>query len=193
MQDTYPSFSPTGACTTGANPFVQNTYDADPPGVSWSGTNYAKGRLTQSFAINYFPNPDYTQGKVTENRQYDQRGRVITQRLQLTATGGSLPFPALPTFQQTLTYNDADQLITSTTNTTPAGQGYTFTNVYDSTGSLYGLSNNGTATANLATLSYSTHAQLSSINFLASDGSTALATDQFSYDPNLRPLSTSAS
>ena len=200
MQDEPSQFSTAGSCGTSStnnggnyNAFVQNTYDADPTGVSWSGTNYAKGRLTQSFAINYFPNPDYTQGKVTENRQYDQRGRLITQRLQLTATGGSLTFPAFPTFQQTLTYNDADQLATSTTNTTPAGQGYTFTNVYDSTGSLYGLSNNGTATANLATLSYSTHAQLSSINFLASDGSTALATDQFSYDGNLRPLSTSTS
>ncbi|HLQ28858.1 MAG TPA: hypothetical protein VK140_06425, partial [Ktedonobacteraceae bacterium] len=147
---------------------MQNTYDADPPGVSWSGTNYAIGRLTQSFAINYFPNPDYTQDKVTKNMQYDQRGRVITQRLQLTATGGNLAFPALPTFQQALTYNDADQLVTSATTTTPAGQGYTFTNVYDSTGALSGLSNNTSSTPDLATLVYNARAQLDTINFQTS-------------------------
>jgi len=71
-QDQPSQFSDAGSCGTSSNggnynAFVQNTYDADPTGVSWSGTNYAKGRLTQSFAINYFPNPDYTQGKVTKN------------------------------------------------------------------------------------------------------------------------------
>src|SRR5258708_30218983 len=90
--------------------------------------------------------------------QGGQRGGVIAQRLQLTATGGSLTFPTFPTFQQALTYNDADQLVTSTTTTTPAGQGYTFTNVYDSTGALSGLSHNTNSTPHLATPRYNTRA-----------------------------------
>jgi YD repeat-containing protein len=39
VQDAAPTFDPQGACTSGAHPFVQNTYDADPNGVSWGSTN----------------------------------------------------------------------------------------------------------------------------------------------------------
>src|SRR5258708_14033119 len=112
--------------------------------------------------------------------QGGQRGGVIAQRLQLTATGGSLTFPTFPTFQQALTYNDADQLVTSTTTTTPAGQGYTFTNVYDSTGALSGLSNTTSSTPHLATLAYNAPAQLDTINFQTSTGG-ALAAQRFQY------------
>jgi len=194
IQDEAPTLNASGACTTGSNPFVINTYDADPSGVSWGSTNYAKGRLTQSFAITYYPAPDDTQGKVTENMQYDTRGRLITERMQLTATGGTLTFPSFPTYQMALSYNDANQLVTTTTSSTnPSGLGYTTTNVYDSSGHLSGLSNNTTQTADLATLNYDTHAQVSQINFLASNGTSPLASEQFGYDPNLRLLTTSAS
>jgi hypothetical protein len=41
---------------------------------------YAKGRLTQSVSTNYFPSPDNSHGTVTQNMQYDLRGRLITER-----------------------------------------------------------------------------------------------------------------
>src|SRR5207253_1998327 len=62
IQDAAPTLDPYGACTSGAHPFVQNTYDTDPSGVTWTGTNYAVGALTQSIATTYFPDPDNTQG-----------------------------------------------------------------------------------------------------------------------------------
>ena len=54
VQDAYPSFSPTGVCTSGANPYVQNTYDTNKLTVSGT-TDYPVGRLTQSVATNHFP------------------------------------------------------------------------------------------------------------------------------------------
>ncbi len=191
IQDIVPTFDAYGACTSGANPFVKNTYDADPNGITWSGTNYTIGRLTQSFAINYFPSPDNTQGKVTENMQYDQRGRLVTERLNVTATGGTLAFPTFPQYQKTQTYNDADQPMM--TQTTVGGSaGYTVSQAYDSTsGTLTGLSNNSTGVANLATLSYNGQGLISDVNALTTTGS-ALANEHFTYDPNLRANGTSA-
>ncbi|GHO93785.1 hypothetical protein KSF_038330 [Reticulibacter mediterranei] len=55
VQDAAPGFDVHGGCTSGAHPFVQNTYDADPSGVTWTGTNYAVGRLTQSIATTTLP------------------------------------------------------------------------------------------------------------------------------------------
>ncbi len=191
VQDATVTPDPAGACTSGANPFVKNTYDSDPSGVSWGSTNYAVGQLTQSVATTYYPSPDYTQGNVTENFQYDQRGRSITQRLQVAATGGNLTFPTFPLYQETQSYNDANQ--PTTTQTTVGGSaGYTFTQAYDSTtGTLTGLSNNTTGTANLATLSTNAQAELSSVNYLTSTGS-ALASDAFTYDGNRRPTGATA-
>ncbi len=191
VQDATVTPDPAGACTSGANPFVKNTYDSDPSGVSWGSTNYAVGQLTQSVATTYYPSPDYTQGNITENFQYDQRGSSITQRLQVAATGGSLTFPTFPLYQKTQSYNDASQ--PTTTQTTVGGSaGYTFSQAYDSTtGTLTGLSNNTTGTANLATLSTNAQAELSSVNYLTSTGS-ALASDAFTYDGNRRPTGATA-
>jgi RHS repeat-associated protein len=177
-----------GSCGPSVNPFVINTYDADPGGVTWDSADYPKGRLTQSFAINYFPAPDYSQGKVTQNMQYDLRGRLITERQSETVTGGSLILPALPQNQMTLTYNDANQLMM--TQTTVGGStSYTFSQAYDSkTGMPIGLSNNNNGVANLATLGYFYNSQglTNTLNFLSS-ADTALASENFSYDGDLRP------
>src|SRR5450755_1192300 len=191
LQDAVVTPDQHGACTSGANPFVKNTYDADPGGVTWSGTNYAVGRLTQSVAVNYLPSPANTQGSVTQNMQYDARGQLITNRMGIATSGGSLSFPTLPQYQQALSYNDAGQL--TTTQTTVGGQaGYTFTQAYDSTTSaLKGLSNNNTGVANLATLGYNSQDLVGSINDLTTSG-TALASNTFSYDGDLRPSGNSA-
>jgi len=51
---------------------------------------------------------------------------------------------SLPRYLAQNTYNDANQVTTTATSTNPSGQGYTSTQVYDSTsGALSGLSNNG--------------------------------------------------
>jgi len=85
-----------------------------------------------------------------------------------------------------------NQLTMASTSTIPSGQGYTFTQVYDSTtGVLTGLSNKTGSTANLATLIYNAHALVDTINFQTTTG-TALAGEQFSYDANLRPTSMTA-
>jgi YD repeat-containing protein len=185
LQDAVVTSEQHGACTSGANPFVKNTYDADPSGVTWSGTNYAVGRLTQSVAVNYLPSPDNTQGTVTQNMQYDARGQLITNRMSIATSGGSLAFPTLPQYQQALSYNDAGQL--TTTQTTVGGQaGYTFTQAYDrTTSALKGLSNNSTGVATLATLSYNSQNLVGSINYLTTSG-TALASNAFSYDEHNR-------
>jgi YD repeat-containing protein len=184
IQDQSPTLSATGGCTSGANPFVQNTYDTNMLGTQGS-TDFPIGRLTQTKATNYFPGPDYTQGYVTEQMQYDNRGRLTYETLQISASGGSLTFPSFPTYQLALSYNDADQPTTTTTSSNPSGLGYSFTTFYDSTtGALTGLGTN-TSSANLATLSYNLNALPNTYNFQSSTG-TALAQEQFSYDPNLR-------
>jgi RHS repeat-associated protein len=190
IQDALPITEAHGACSSGANPFVQNTYDADPTGVSWGSSTYPIGRLTQSVATNYFPGPNYTQGIVTENMQYDLRGRLITQRMRISVSGGNLTFPTLPSYQQSLAYNSADQLTTTTTSSTPSGQGYTFTQSYDSTlGLLNGLSNTTVGTPTLAALIYNhPRGLLSAIVYKSSTGND-LAKLSLQYDTNLRPLS----
>lgn len=182
IQDAVPTPDVYGACGNGNNPFVQNTYDTDPNGVSWGSTNYAIGELTQSIATNYYPGPDNARGKVTENTQYDQRGRVVTQRMQITTTGGTLAFPTFPAYQETRNYNDGNQL--TMTQTTTGGQpGYTFTQSYDNTtGNLNGLSNTAIGTPTLAALNYNNpQGEPSDIIFKDSLGAN-LANENLQYD-----------
>jgi YD repeat-containing protein len=192
VQSTIPSatdVSVTGACSSGANPYQVNTYDTDPSGVSWTGTNYAVGHLTQSVTSTYYPAPDSATGTVTENYQYNQRGQIITKRLRMAVTGGStIAFPTFPTYQETLAYNDADQ--PTTTQTSVGGAtGYTFTQAYDSTtGTQIGLSNTSTASASLAALSYNAHGLLSTLTFKDSSGA-SLASETLLYDGALRTAS----
>lgn len=91
---------------------------------------------------------------VTEQMQYDNRGRLTNETLQISASGGSLTFPSFPTYQLSQSYNDDDQPTTTTSSSNPSGLGYSFTNFYDSaSGALTGLGKT-TSAANLATLSY---------------------------------------
>ncbi len=189
VQDAAPTINATGACSAG-NPYVQNTYDTSKLTVSGT-TDYPIGRLTQSVATTYYPGGDVA--AVTESFEHDARGRLQAAQLQFPTLPSSWGVThALPSYLAQYTYNDADQVTTTATSTTPSGQGYTTTQVYDTTiGSLYGVSNNGTTTPNLATLVYNARAQLDTINFQTTTGS-ALAADQFGYDANLRPTSASA-
>src|SRR6266571_4191401 len=188
VQDATPTINATGACSAG-NPLVQNTYDTTTLGTQGS-TDFPVGQLTQSVATTYYP--DGSSATATQKFQHDQRGRLVTAQLQLALPSSWNVTSALPTYQLALSYNDADQLTTATTSTIPSGQGYTFTQVYDSTtGVLTGLSNNSSSTANLATLIYNARAQLDTINFQTTTG-TALAGEQFGYDANLRPTSMTA-
>ena len=190
VQDASPSYSPTGACTSGATPDMVNTYDTSKLTISGT-TDYPVGRLSKSIAYTRYPGSSLT--TVSTLFEHDARGRLVAEQLQFTnLPSGWNVTSALPTYQAQYRYNDADQLTTTTTSTTPAGQGFTTTQVYDSaTGVSTGLSNNGTATANLATLSYTSSAQLGSLNFLSSTGG-ALAGDSYGYDGNLRLSSMAA-
>jgi YD repeat-containing protein len=187
-QDAAPVFNTTGACSAG-HPLIQNTYDTTFLGTK-GATDFPVGLLTQSIATTYYP--DSTSASVTEQFQHDQRGRLLNEQVSLTLpTGWNVT--ALPSYQETMLYNDADQL--TTTSTTGSG-GYTFTNVYDATnGVLQGLSNNTNSTANLASLTYNEYAQLGSITQLngAVSSPASLASETFNYDANLRPTSLSAS
>ncbi len=71
-------------------------------------------------------------------------------------------------------------------NATQVTTGYTTTNVYDSTsGALIGLSNTGSATANVATLTFTPRALINTVTYLTT-ASTGLSSEQYSYDANLR-------
>ncbi|MGH2496470.1 MAG: RHS repeat-associated core domain-containing protein [Ktedonobacteraceae bacterium] len=185
--------SPTGACSSsGVSPFAQYTYDVSAPGANWSGNDYPKGRLTQTYAINYFPGPDFTQGKVTEQTQYDARGRAINENLLVTATGGTLTFPTFPTYKLNLQYNDADQVTSAQTSSSPSGLGFTAAPIYDSmTGVEVGLGTTVSTSPNVASITYNAQALISNINFLA-NSTTTVATESFQYDGDLRPNSANA-
>ncbi|HEU5381384.1 MAG TPA: RHS repeat-associated core domain-containing protein, partial [Ktedonobacteraceae bacterium] len=186
-QTAAPTINWNGACSAGS-PLVQNTYDTTEIGTQGS-TDFPVGHLTQSIATTYFP--DGTSATTTDQFQYDQRGRTTTAQMQLSLPASWSVSTVLPIFQLTQAYNDADQ--PTTTNTNASGYGYTFTQVYDATtGVLTGLSNNAGTTANLATLAYNVNALPSQISFQTSTGSSGLAIEQFGYDGDLRPTSTSA-
>ncbi len=187
VQDAVPTLNATGACSAGKT-YVQNTYDTTELGTQGS-SDFPLGHLTQSVATTY--NPEGTSASSTEKFQYDKRGRSITAQLSLALPSAWNVTTNLPAYQQATTYNDADQVTTTTTSTIPSGQGFTTTMAYDSTGAPSGLSNNTSSTPNLATLVYNARAQLDTINFQTSTGG-ALAADQFSYDANLRPTGATA-
>src|SRR5579885_507798 len=187
VQDATPTTNGYGNCSTTAHALVQNVYDISTLGAS--GSDFPVGQLTRSVATTYYP--DGSAATATQLSQHDQRGRMVSSTLQLGVPGSWNVTTALPTYQENLTYNDDDQLMT--TQTTVGGQaGYTFSQAYDSTtGLLTGLSNNTTGTANLATLGYDAQGDVSDVNFQTTTG-TALANDHFTYDGDLRPVTASA-
>ncbi len=194
VQDEPSQFSTNGACGTSANggsynAYIQNTYDTNKLTLTGT-TDYPIGRLTQSVSTTYFSG---SAASVTEAYEHDARGRSIGESVQFSLPSSWNVTTALPTSQEQMSYNDADQLTTTQTSTIPTGQGFTTTQVYDATtGVKSGLSNNGTATADLATVSYNSQSQLASLNLLTSTGG-ALAIDSLGYDGNLRLASIAAS
>ncbi len=187
VQDAAPSFSPTGICTSGANPYVQNSYDQTFLGTQGT-TDFPTGRLGKSVTTTYYPDTGSPAVSVTQLYQHDQRGRLTQENMSIGLPTGwkSINFTALPTYILQPTYNDADQVTTTTTSTNPSGQGFTTTQAYDSTsGVLYGLSNSSSSTPNLATIGYNAQALPSSLNYQTSTGG-QLAAQQFGYDGNLR-------
>lgn len=183
VQDAVPTTDGSGSCSSGSHPMVQNSYGTSYLQLSGT-TNYITGQLGQSVATTYYP--DGSSVATTEQFEYDQRGRTIAANLNMSVPSSWNVTTALPTYQQTQTYNDNDQLMM--TQTTIGGKaGYTFSQVYDgTTGNLTGLSNNSTGVANLASLSFNTGGLISDVNFQTTNG-TALADDQLSYDGNQRP------
>jgi len=181
-----------GSCTSGTNPLVQYTYDTTEIGTQGSN-DFSVGRLTKSQSFTYYPEGGTTQS--TEKYQYDQRGRVTTEQLKL-----NLPNSwnlTLPTYQLSEQYTDADQPLTTQTSTIN-GQGqntpqYTETDVYDSTlGVLTGQGNTISPTnADLASITYNVNALPSKLSFQTSTGGN-LASEQFSYDGDLRPTEEAA-
>jgi RHS repeat-associated protein len=182
VQDAAPITDGSGNCASGSHPLVQTTYDTTTLGTQ--GTNdFPVGQVTKSIATTYYP--DGTSATTTEQFQHDQRGQATTSTQQIALPGDWNVTTALPTYQETQAYNDANQ--PTTTQTTISGQpGYTFSQAYDSTtGQLTGLSNNSTGVANLATLAFNSQALVSDINFQTTTGS-ALADLNLSYDGDLR-------
>jgi RHS repeat-associated protein len=179
-----------GACSGGSALF-QNTYDTTKLGVQGT-SDYPVGQLTQSVATTYYP--DGTSATVTEQFQHDQRARLTNEQIQLGLPSGWNVSAGLPVYQEAMSYNDANQV--TTTSTTEGSAGYSFTSVYDPTnGVQQGLSNSSLSTANLATLSYNEYAELSGITLLngASSSPTSVATEQYGYDADQRPITLSAS
>jgi len=157
------------------------------------------GRLTQSVSTTVYP--DGTQSTSTESMQYDQRGRVQTQQLALALPSGWNITTALPVYQLSQSYNDANQPTSTQTSTIVGTQqtpGYTFTEVYDgtsgnNTGALIGLSNNLGATPNVASLLLNENALPGSLTYYTSAGSSSIdASEQFTYDGDLRPQTDTA-
>jgi RHS repeat-associated protein len=186
VQDTAPTIDGSGNCASGSHPLMQYTYDQSKLGIA-NTTDFPTGQLTQSIATTYYP--DGTSATATEQFQYDQRGQAVTSTLQVGSPSSWNMSTALPTYQMTQAYNDANQA--TTTQTTVGGKtGYVFSQTYDSTaGLINGLSNNRVGVANLVTLGYDIHGQISDINFQTTT-ETALANDHFGVDGNLRAAST---
>ena len=194
LQDATPTINATGACTSGTNPYEQYTYDISAPGAQWGSTDYPIGQLTQSIATTYYSGSAATS---TENTQYDQRGQAITQQLKLSLPSSWNVATALPTYQLASSYDDANQLTTVATSTVASNgnstPGYTMTQVYDqTTGMLVGLGNTNSQNANLASVLYNENALVSTINFVTNTGNAMVASEQFSYDGDLRPIETNA-
>lgn len=177
------SISVTGACSSGATPYTVDTYDATPGGDTTNNI----GRLTQAVTYTYYQAPDNATGTVTESMSYDVRGHLTSKSLQLAVSGTGITFPTLPTYTQTLSYNDADQLVTTTVSAGGTTD-YTFTNVYDgTTGVLSGLTNGSTS---LATLTYNARNAVAAVTLKDSTGA-GLASEAFTYDKDLRVIGAS--
>jgi RHS repeat-associated protein len=180
-----------GSCSSGTTSLIQNTYDTSQLGTQGQD-DFAIGRLTRSIATISYPEG----GKVltTEKYQYDERGRVTKAQEKFALPSSWNVTTALPTYQLTQSYTDADQAEKTQTSTqNPYAAGYSFAPVYDSTlGVVTGMSNDGTQTANLATLSYNVNALLNSLTAISSSGTSNLATEQYSYDGDLRPTEETA-
>ncbi|HVB20329.1 MAG TPA: RHS repeat-associated core domain-containing protein, partial [Ktedonobacteraceae bacterium] len=194
LQDAAPTINAKGTCTSGTNPYEQYTYDISAPGAQWGSTDYPIGQLTQSIATTYYSGSAATS---TENTQYDQRGQAITQQLKLSLPSSWNVATALPTYQLASSYDDANQLTTVATSTVASNgnstPGYTMTQVYDQTnGMLVGLGTTNSQTANLASVLYNENALVSTINFVTNTGNAMVASEQFSYDGDLRPIETNA-
>ncbi|HZU69775.1 MAG TPA: hypothetical protein VFA09_21060 [Ktedonobacteraceae bacterium] len=190
LQDAVPptSANATGACS-GGNPLIQNTYDSSVIGGS---SDYPVGQLTKSVATTYFP--EGGSATATEKFAHDQRGRLFQENLVFSLPNSWGVSTALPTYKLSETYTDADQSQTTTTSSaSPSGLGFTSTQIYDPTnGGLLGMSNNtNTTTPNLASITYNVNALVGSIALQTSTGS-ALATEQYGYDGDLRPTSMTA-
>ena len=189
-QTAAPTLNATGACSAGSS-LVKDTYDTTFLGVKGT-TDFPVGHLTQSVATTYYP--DGTSATATEQYQTNARGQTVTEQMQLSLPSSWNVGTALPAYQMTQAYNDADQVTTTTANAVNAT--YSFTNVYDPTnGVLQGLSTNGSSTANLATLAYSEYTQLAGITLLngAPSSPASLASEALSYDGDLRPTGLTAS
>jgi YD repeat-containing protein len=183
VQENTPTINATGACSAG-NIYVQNTYDSNKLTVSGT-TDYPKGELTQSVSKTYLTGtPGGDTVTTTESYEHDARGRLQAEQMQFGTlpTSWGIVAPGLPSYLAQYTYNDANQPTTTATSTTPSGQGYNTTQIYDSTGAVFGLSNQANAsTANLATVVYNARAQLDTINYQTSQGN-PLASERFGYD-----------
>ncbi|GCF07609.1 RHS repeat-associated core domain-containing protein [Dictyobacter arantiisoli] len=188
VQDAAPTTDGSGTCRSGSHPLEQYTYGVSKLGVAGS-TDFPNGLLTQDISTTYYP--DGTSSQTTSQYQHDNRGRAIAETMQLSVPSSWNVSTALPTYQETQSYNDAGQPMT--TQTTINGQpGTIFSQAYDATtGLLTGLSNNAVGAANLASLSLNGNGLTSAINYQTSTG-TALATEQFAYDGNLRAVGATA-
>ncbi|WP_052890442.1 RHS repeat-associated core domain-containing protein [Thermogemmatispora carboxidivorans] len=100
----------------------------------------------------------------------------------------------LPTYQQQISYNDADQVTTTTASTSVAGDpGYSFTQVYDpDAGTLVGLSPTTGSSPLLASVTYNARALPDTVTIQTASGNAPAATEQFSYDADLRPVAVQA-
>ncbi|MGB8346061.1 MAG: RHS repeat-associated core domain-containing protein, partial [Ktedonobacteraceae bacterium] len=188
-----PTPNTTGACTSGANPYVQNTYDSSALTLPGTSDNPI-GELTKSLSTTYFPDSASPTASLTTTQTYehDSRGQLIGSQQQVGLPSSWNVTNALPTYQLALTYNDANQVTNTTTSTINSqGQstpGYTTIPVYDSaTGALTGLDTN---TTSLATMQFNTNALLSTLTLQG--GSGPMLSEQFSYDGDLRPASETA-
>ncbi|GCE17676.1 hypothetical protein [Dictyobacter kobayashii] len=188
VQDAAPTTDGSGACSSGSHPLEQYTYGVSKLGTPGS-TDFPTGRMTQDISTTYYP--DGTSSQSTYQYQHDARGQLTAETMQLSVPSSWNVSTALPTYKETQAYNDDGQA--TTTQTTVNGQpGFTFSQAYDSTtGTLTGLSNNATGVANLASVSFEGHGLTSAINYQTTTG-TALASEQFGYDGNLRATGATA-
>jgi YD repeat-containing protein len=98
LQDAAPTINATGACSNG-NPLRQNTYDTT-ANSAWSGSDYPIGELTRSVSTTYNLDTSSTKATVTQNYEHDQRGRLITQQMQIGLPSSWNVTTSLPTYQR---------------------------------------------------------------------------------------------